>query len=514
MISWRDEAGRLHQGSLFKTFAALSRGEAWSFPALRPHQREPWHAFTVQVAALALIQAELDSLPQDEAAWRERLVALSNGQPEAWELVVDDWSKPALLQPPLANQSNRADYKSKEKYIVRTPDALDMLVTPRNHEMKAERIAQGSDEDWLFALVTLQTNEGSMGAGNYGVSRMFGGYGNRMSLGVRPRHGGAAMAFKRDVLCLVLDAKRRADRRQGMSFLWTEPWDGIASLAITKLDELCVEVCRRIRLRRTPGGLQALRASSERMRVAAESLGGNVQDPWIPLIIDEKKARATFGKLVAFTPTGTGFGYRQMSRLLDKSKVTQPMLAKLSDEDEHDNLLILAAALARGQGGTEGLHRRAVSTYHMKELYEYGPSEALDRVGEVARTRSDEAGQASKRLRRALIMLMSGGKDREDLVSARDGDAENWTVPLRRYDQLVDQDFFGEPFWIEAVTGLLPEHRQRWRQRLRTICEKVLAEAAASAPRTEMRRFEALARAENKLKALMDAWLNEVADVE
>jgi CRISPR system Cascade subunit CasA len=299
-----------------------------------------------------------------------------------------------------------------------------------------------------------------------------------------------------------------------MPLLWRKPWDGTEALPITKLDELCVEVCRRIRLRRTPNGLEGLRAGSECMRVAAEFLGGNVQDPWIPLIVDEKKSRPTYGKHVAFTPSGTGFGYRQMSRLLDKSKVTLPLLAKLSDEDEPDSLLILAAALARGQGGTKGLRRRTVRTYRMKELYDFGPGVALDRVGEVARTRSDEAVQASKRLRRALIMLMSGGKDREDLVGARDGNAESWTTALRRYDQLVDQDFFGESFWVEAVTGLLPEHRRPWRQKLRTICEAVLAEASLSAPRTETRRFEALARAENKLKGLLDAWLKEVADVD
>jgi len=60
MIGWRDGEDRLHRGTLFGAFAALARGEAWSFPALRPHQRKPWHAFTVQVAALALIRAGTD----------------------------------------------------------------------------------------------------------------------------------------------------------------------------------------------------------------------------------------------------------------------------------------------------------------------------------------------------------------------------------------------------------------------------------------------------------------------
>ncbi|MGI4731357.1 MAG: hypothetical protein ACRYFW_06375 [Janthinobacterium lividum] len=90
MIGWRDGNGTGYRGSLFGAFAALARGEAWSFPALRPHQASPWHAFTVQVAALALIRAGRDDLPGDEGAWRDLLIALTPDQPggEAWELVV------------------------------------------------------------------------------------------------------------------------------------------------------------------------------------------------------------------------------------------------------------------------------------------------------------------------------------------------------------------------------------------------------------------------------------------
>ena len=90
---------------------------------------------------------------------------------EAWELVVDDWSKPALLQPPTVAATDRAAYKNR----LPTPDALDMLVTAKNHDLKQERMVGASEQDWLFALVTLQTTEGFLGAGNYGVSRMNGG---------------------------------------------------------------------------------------------------------------------------------------------------------------------------------------------------------------------------------------------------------------------------------------------------------------------------------------------------
>lgn len=498
MIGWRDGAGMLHRGSLFGVFAALASGDAWSFPALRPHQREPWHAFTVQVGALALIRAGLDTPPTDEATWRDLLLALTDGQAEAWELVVDDWSKPALLQPPVVAASNRTDYKS----VLATPDALDMLVTAKNHDVKQERIATASEEDWLFALVTLQTTEGFLGAGNYGISRMNGGFASRMSLGVRPSGGGAATTFQRDVRRLVVDAQARPGRRTGLALLWTAPWDGTLSLSFPDLDELYVEICRRIRLRAGRGGIEALAAGSKCARVAAAELKGKTNDPWAPVKADGS---------TSVTPTGAGFGYRQMTRLLDTATVTAPLLAQLHAEDDREGLSIVANGLVRGSGKTEGLHRRAVRTSRVEELEEYGPELVLDHIGHVAKVRSDEAGQAAQRLRRSLMMLVQGGPDQARL----DDDASKKKVEpwMSRFDGRVDREFFGQPLWDE-VAGDAAAPRRAWRERLRDLAGDVFGEAAEAAPRTAMRRVRAVARARSMLDAQMYKWLKEVADGE
>lgn len=401
MIGWRDEDGQVHRGSLFAAFGALADGQAWSFPALRPHQREPWHAFTVQVAAMALLRAGLDGLPASEAAWRDLLHGLTPDHPEAWELVVDDWSKPALLQPPTVATTNRAAYKNR----LPTPDALDMLVTAKNHDLKQERMVGASDEEWLFALVTLQTTEGFLGAGNYGVSRMNGGFASRMSLGIRPT-GGTARAFQRDVARLVADGRARPDRRTGTELLWTVPWDGTASLDYEKLDELYVEICRRVRLRRdASGAIEALAAGSKCARVAAAELKGKTLDPWAPLKADGSTSH---------TPTGAGFGYRQMANLLDSKKIIRPLLAHADPVDDREGLTIVAAALVRGQGKTEGLHRRTVRTPGAYRDAEGNPID-VDRIGAVAKTRSEEAGEAGRKLRRALISLVQGGPEKARL---------------------------------------------------------------------------------------------------
>lgn len=497
MIGWRDASGGFHRESLFGVLAALARGDAWSFPALRPHQREPWHAFTVQVAAMALIRAGLDALPTEERAWRGLLLALTPDQPggEAWELVVDDWSKPALLQPPMVVDANRADYRSR----LPTPDALDMLVTAKNHDVKQERLAGASDEDWLFALVTLQTTEGFLGAGNYGISRMNGGFATRMSLGVRPLGAGAAGAFRRDVRRLVADARIRPDRRDGTPLLWTVPWDGTQLLDFTKLDELYVEVCRRVRLRRGAQGIEALASGSKVARVAAADLKGKTGDPWAPVKADASSSH---------TPTGVGFGHRQIAQLLDKGRIAAPLLARFHDDDDREGLTLVASALVRGQGKTEGLHRRAIRTSRVAEIEAFGDLEVLDRVGHVAKTRSEEAGEAGRRLRRALILLVQGGPDQarpDDDAAARKTDP--W---VRRFDALADRMFFDEAFWAEAA-GDGADHRRAWRERLRVLAGAVFAEAAEAAPRTAMRRIRAKARAQTLLDAGMAKWLKEIA---
>ena len=67
------------------------------------------------------------------------------------------------------------DYKPKAA----TPDALDVLQTAKNHDVKAARGDRNEAEAWCFALLTLQSQIGFLGAGNQGVARMNGGFGSR-----------------------------------------------------------------------------------------------------------------------------------------------------------------------------------------------------------------------------------------------------------------------------------------------------------------------------------------------
>ena len=172
-------ADGLHETSLPQVYAALVADEVGAFPALRPHQRHAWHAFLVQLGAMAMHRAGVNEPPADAERWAELIRGLTPDFPdEPWQLVVDDITKPAFMQPPASSPDLEKDYKN----VVATPDELDMLVTSKNHDLKAAAAAQAGAEDWIFALIDLQTMEGFGGAGNYGISRMNGGLGSRASV--------------------------------------------------------------------------------------------------------------------------------------------------------------------------------------------------------------------------------------------------------------------------------------------------------------------------------------------
>jgi CRISPR system Cascade subunit CasA len=94
--------GQRIQLSLPALFVALAEDGIRDFPALRPHQRHPWHAFLVQLAAIALHQAGRSEPFADEADWRSALLALTPDDPDGapWCLIAPP-ERPALLQAPV-----------------------------------------------------------------------------------------------------------------------------------------------------------------------------------------------------------------------------------------------------------------------------------------------------------------------------------------------------------------------------------------------------------------------------
>ena len=178
--------------------------------------------FRVQLAALAL-RADGRAEPlEDEATWAALLRGLT---PELgddpWRLVVEDRGRPAFLQPP--------DPGGLKWEPVPTPDALDLLVTARNHDVKAAIARDAGPEDWAYALASLQTSEGFGGRNNYGIARMNGGSSSRPMLGFAPAGAGGAPDpsswWRRDLgLLLRRQNTETILTRGGPALLWCLPW--------------------------------------------------------------------------------------------------------------------------------------------------------------------------------------------------------------------------------------------------------------------------------------------------
>lgn len=338
-IRHRDKNGLVHATDIPGTLAALSSGAIDHFVALRPHQAEPWHVLTVQIAVLAMERAGPNEPPSSRETWSDMLAALTPQWPggEAWSLVVDDPLKPAFLQPP--DSAVRAD-------PVITPDGLDTIVAGRNHDVKKAVIADAMDDDWLFALVALQTTEGSMGAGTKAVSRMNGGYGSRTTARIVPP-GGASASFLRDVRAVLQDRRERPEAWShggADPLLWTRPVsdDPAVSIPALDIDALYIEVCRRVRLRREDGRISAYVGTAIKGQPVT-SERGQTRCPWTPIMIDREPR--------AYSP-GDDCDWRSLGRLLDPDTAVMPLLATPRADDPAGSVLRIAG-LKRGQGATE-----------------------------------------------------------------------------------------------------------------------------------------------------------------
>lgn len=491
-----DTGGCTLAASLPRVLGLLQADRAHGFAALRPHQAPAWHAFLVQLSVLA---TEDRDVPQDESGWAAALRALTPDWPEdePWCLVAPA-AAPAFLQP-------AAPGRDIECYgtVVATPDELDPLVTSKNHDLKAARMSAASAEDWIYALVNLQTTEGVMGAGKYGVMRMNGGYGSRPFIGAAPSGAGPGARFCRDFAVLrrsrnvVFAAAEKFATDREAKLLWLEPWDGTRSLGVGEIHPLSIEICRRIRLEDTGdgSGLRARGTGTNAPRIAAKELRGVTGDPWAPVGADKDGAKV-------LSVTGAGFGWELMRDLLiggGKNSFTLPLLAKPAIEDGAV-VEIHAAALARGQGKTEGFHTRTLTVRGAAALRALSGEEAeRKRLAELSQRLSGLAMSAARQcLRPALFLLFQKGPAQAKLD--RPATATQVAPWMARFDRLVDRAYF-DALWPGLENDDARADAERaWIERLHAFASEVFEAASEAAPSTDQRRILAAQRARDLLR--------------
>lgn len=481
----RFDNGVMERVALPALFVALGADHVRDFPALRPHQRHPWHAFLVQLAAIAMQHADQIEPWETEFEWRDALLALTPEQLDgaAWCLVSPP-DQPALLQPPVPG-GRIHDWKS----VCNAADELDMLVTSKNHDLKAGRSRDAEPDEWLFALLSLQTQEGFLGAGNYGISRMNGGFASRPGVGVAPI-GRWGERWSRDVDVLLAQRERIAAERGladsgGHALLWLLPWSGEDGLAFTSLDPLYIEVCRRVRLTLRGNRLAALTAGSKVSRIVAKDLKGVTGDPWTPVDVAEGKA---------LTVTGDGFGYKLVSDLLTGSKYSAGVAQSLAGWPEGASIQLIAQATSRGQGKTEGYHERRIPVSPKLRGLLLGPQRAT--VADIAKQRITAIAELRKLLWSALVILFANGNADRATDSVKDKAGPFSKLFERAEDARFFTDLAEE---IEADDG--DAQRLLWLIGLAERAEAVLQAAFNAGPRSGVQRYKAQAAALSRFRS-------------
>ena len=488
LIRWRStDGGALHSTSLPQLLAAMSANEVRDFPALRPHQRHPWHAFLVQLGAIALHHAQKSQPWHSVADWRAALLALTPNDPDGapWCLVAPA-DRPALLQAPVPGEN-----PSTWNNLLHAADALDMLVTSKNHDLKAARARHAQADDWLFALLSLQTQEGFLGAGNYGISRMNGGFASRPGVGVAAA-GAWGLRWQSDVASLLGQRERIAGDyglapTGGHALLWLLPWSGKDALALEALDPLYIEICRRVRLAAPQGRIQAHVTGSKVARIAAKNSNGVTGDAWTP--IETAKAKA-------LTLSRNGFDYKLMSELIAGDGYTLGAAWRLDGWSQNTPLQAIAQATVRGQGKTEGYHERRVPiSPKLRRLLTSGQRPL---VANLAKKRIQAIADMRKLLWISLSLLFANGENDSgnDAISQR---ASRFVQPFEQHE---DTRFFDDlAQHIEAEGAQQETVYLQWLLGLAERAEAVLQHAFVAGPRSGMQRYKAQSAALSRFHA-------------
>lgn len=485
LIAVRRASGPLDNVSLPQVLALLASDETIDFPNLRPHQQPAWHAFLVQLAYLAL---EDDESPPsaDDVLWAERLRALTPHHPggEPWHLVVDDWQRPAFLQSPCLPGAE-GEYRRS----VASAQELDLLITSKNHDEKVGKIGPLTADAALFALVSLQGFTGFLGPGNFNTMRMNGGFGSRAQFRLVFARGWSA-EFRRDLSALRVSADALWEQasvhgigtRPRHRLLWLAPW-GAEALSLDEVHPLCLEVSRRVRLKREGSALQAFTAASKSTRVAAKDRKGVVLDPWLPLAKEGTESRA-------LTATPETFGYRRLSPILFEADDYQlPLLARPAP-GETGAATLVAQVIVGGQGKSEGCHRREIAV-PARIMRRY--ADERGRLAVRSRHFIELAGAMQGKVLRAALLQFADGSKEPDW---KNKDFANFVEPwVADFDRHVDAVFYDRLF--ESVEAGLDDAaaQARWSGVLHDLALGVFKTATETLPTRDRSRLFAEVRA-------------------
>ena len=488
LIRAQSGTGRVTGLSLPEVYAEMVSDRIAAFPALRPHQRHAWHSFLCQLGVITLHRAGSDEMPESAEEWRGLLRAMTRefADDQPWRLIVDDPAQPAFMQCPAPNGLD--DYRGWKA----SPDDLDILITAKNHDLKQTTAARAAPEDWIFALIDLQTMGGYLGAGNYQIARMNGGYSARPCLGLAPAAGGPGAHLCSDMRRMLAGRNAVLENHPeyfqsdaGIALVWLEQWDGTNSLDLRTIDPYFIEICRRVRLVPTNGGIAVRSAASRVPRIHAKMAGGNLGDFWTPVRVQDGKALSL---------SSVGFRYDRLVELILDERAFRRAPAMQVAAQKGERWRLVARGVAAGQGKTEGYHERTDVAFTTATVHSLGRQDERDRLAELARAQMAEVQEVIKALRFGIAIAASGGRPAEEITKSHRSHAGPYA---RRLDAEADARFFAvlEDRSAAAHAAASQACRAAFARSLIRAAERLLAEAIETVPCPAIRRPRARARA-------------------
>ncbi|MCS6915940.1 MAG: type I-E CRISPR-associated protein Cse1/CasA [Myxococcota bacterium] len=490
--------------SLPALLAALGEDRVEALSGLQRHQEDAFHIFLCYLAGAVLARTGKERPVQDEVFWREGIRRLTGRQDDyAWTLVLEDVTQPAFMQAALADKSLFANFHTKEPKA-RTPDELDLLATAKNHDCKQAQSAQPAIDDWIYALISLQTSTCYGGRGNYGIARING-------TSARPcvqimdsaRYG---LRWQQDVTRLLRYRPKLLDQYPydalGIVLTWVPPWDLKASLALDALDPFFIEISRAVRLTATDSGIRVLGAASEPRVIAKaqrDKLKGNLGDPWTP--INHKSGGAVVLGKNSLTP-------RVLHDLLfaeiDSDSPFKPCAFMQQDTGAPTEALFHVTALARRGGtdsSTEGFHAADIPIPGKVKLSLMRRDTEAQRLGKVSRERLNDASvMENKVLNPALLALLEGGPEKID-YDKRELNA--WRErAIQTYAEAWAADFFP---WLWRTLDEVDADAARlaWLRSLQDKAWRAFQGAIERYPARSGRRYRARVRAEGVFRGAL-----------
>lgn len=489
-----ETAAGLRSMSLPALMAALGGDAVRHLTGIQCHQEDAFHVFLCSLAGAILARRGESEPFQSEAYWRDGLRTLAgDAGDDAWTLVVEDLLRPAFMQPPLPP----ADHQDLSP-TAPTPDDLDLLPTARNHDVKQARALRPHPDEWIYALVSLQTMSGFFGRGNPGISRMNSGFGNRSIVELLHRQDPGGRW--RDAVTRLLVHRKRVLAGEygfiddGLVLVWLEPWDGRTSLVISRLDPMYVEICRRVRLRGGVINTSAYSVPSESTRIAARELKGVVGDAWLPIDMGSAHGGRGEGER-ALTISSQGLTPEVLHRLVFSQGLQLGALHEPLETWKGDMWLRISV-LVRGQGTTDGFHERDVLLPAPVRRRLFDSPTQRSALAQLSKTGIEYAGKMLNGvLKRAVFSYLQGAPQALELDDA--SAQRSWRRFAVRFDALWSQEFFN---WLWTAPEDLESQRDgvlaEWACRLRDHALTVLREAEQALPQNTGRRYRVCVESE------------------